>query len=105
MLAGVGTVTCLAATAYSETAFDKAMQEMGELYFVESHCADRMVVVITNPSLEGLYRDAVRVRPGAFRDAVSASEKSLDSSDALAAACGKIFDRFNGPDIFVNNKE
>ena len=105
MLAGIGAATCLAATAYSETAFDKAMEDMGQLYFVENHCAETMVVVITNPTIETFYKDAVKVRTGAFRDAVRASEKSLGDSRALAATCSRIFDRFNGPEIFVNNRD
>lgn len=104
-LLGVAAIAFVGAPAVAETAFDKAMKDMGELYFIESHCADKMVVVIENPTMESFYKDAVKVRPGAFRDALKASEKSLDSREALAAACSRIFDRFNGPEIFVNNKD
>jgi hypothetical protein len=104
-LVGAGAIACLAGPSHAETAFDKAMKDMGQLHFVESYCADTMVVVITDPTLEGFYKEAVKVRPGAFKDALSASEKSLGDSEALAAACSRIFDRFNGPEIFVNNKD
>jgi hypothetical protein len=103
-LIGAAAVACCVAPVSAQTSFDKAMEDMGQLYFAESHCSDTLEVVIKNPSLETFYREAVRVKPAAFRDTVSSFEKSLEAGVALSAACTKIFDSFNGPEIFVNAK-
>jgi hypothetical protein len=103
-LIGAAAVACCVAPVSAQTSFDKAMADMGQLYFVESHCSDTLEVVIKNPSLEGFYREAVRVKPAAFRDTVSSFEKALEAGVALSATCTKIFDNFNGPEIFVNAK-
>ncbi len=103
-LVGAAAVACCVAPVSAQTSFDKAMEEMGQLYFVESHCSDTLEVVIKNPTLQTFYREAVRVKPAAFRDTISSFEKSLEAGVALSTACAKIFDNFNGPEIFVNAK-
>jgi hypothetical protein len=92
-----------AGPASAQSGFDKAMENMGKLHFIESHCSDFVVVNFQNSRIEEFYSNAVRFRPGAFRDALLNAESALRAGE-VEATCVKIVEEVNAPGVVIRRQ-